>query len=553
MDSSHPRALPDWSAVPSNSDDDRRLLNLRLAYFGGVAAIISGIFYVMVGSVSAATGGSVAAFFSAPQNVLHLLAGLVFAGEWLLCRTARRSSKQLNLIDVGATFGGLSLFAVAFAVGPPAGFELALVMTLVTVSGLITRAVVVPGTARRTMWISTLCCVPALVTASVIAHRPPMSEPTERWSLVASSAYVATWLSAAVALATLASRIIYGLSRRVREASELGQYTLEDKIGEGGMGAVYRARHALLRRPTAVKLLPPELAGERAVQRFEREVQLTSALTHPNTIAIYDYGRSQDGVFYYAMEYLEGITLEDLVVHDGPQPPGRVVHLVKQLCGSLSEAHGVHLIHRDVKPSNIVLCVRGGLADYVKVLDFGLVKEISASSKLSSTQRLVGTPAYLAPEAITKPNEVDHRVDLYAVGAVTYELLTGKPVFEGATIVEVCTKILHDQPVPPSERRGSPLPPALERLVLSCLSKDPSARPRSAAEISDALDGHAEPWTEQDARRWWERRAAAVRSAVQTGARARSESMTPRRTVGVDLAVRQRGSDPGRQETRDRP
>jgi len=537
MDSSRPHALPDWSAVPSNSDDDRRLMNQRLAYFGAVTCIISGSFFVVVNSVSLLFGASLLESVQKPPNVLHLVATLLFGLEWLLCRRGRRSSKQLNLIDVGTTFGALVTFAAAFIIGGQ-GFEAALILTLITLSGLIMRAVVVPGTARRTLWVSTVCCAPALVATYVIASHAQQTMSGMPWTTVASTVYVGTWLAATVALSTLASRIIYGLSQRVRAATELGQYTLEEKIGEGGMGAVYRARHALLRRPTAVKLLPPELAGERSIQRFEREVQLTSGLTHPNTIAIYDYGRTPDGVFYYAMEYLEGITLEDLVVHDGPQPPARVVHLIKQLCGALAEAHGVHLIHRDVKPANIVLCVRGGLADYVKVLDFGLVKEVAtASPKLSAAQTVMGTPAYLAPEALTRPDEIDSRADLYAVGAVAYELLTGKPVFDGATVLEVCAKILHDAPVSPSERKGSPVPPALETLVLACLSKDPSARPQSAVEISNALDRHGELWTALDATRWWELRAPAILAAVKTGA-VRADPVSERRTVGIDFMKR---------------
>jgi serine/threonine-protein kinase len=540
MISSRPHALPDWSAVPGNSDEDRRLVNERLAYFGAVASIVSGTFYAVVLAISMLLGMSLRTAAQRPENVLHLAATLVFALEWLLCRGARCSSRQLNIIDVGTTFGSLATFAIAFVVIPQHGFEPALVLTLITVAGLLTRAVVVPGTARRTLWVSVLCCLPTLVASYVIARQAPQTLAAMKWSALASCVYVGTWLAMTVALATLASRIIYGLSQRVRAATELGQYTLEEKIGEGGMGTVYRARHALLRRPTAVKLLPPEVGGEKAVRRFEREVQLTSALTHPNTIAIYDYGRSPEGIFYYAMEYLEGITLEDLVIHDGPQPPGRVVHLLKQICGALAEAHDVHLIHRDIKPANIVLCIRGGLADYVKVLDFGLVKEVAAASpKLSTAQAVMGTPAYLAPEALTRPDEIDARADLYAVGAVAYELLAGKPAFDGASVVEVCARILHETPAPPSERGGGSVPPALEELVLACLSKDPGARPQSALEISEALDlaGDRYRWTAQDAKRWWDQRAPAILAAVKAGA-ARRDPSSERRTMGVDLVGR---------------
>jgi serine/threonine-protein kinase len=342
-----------------------------------------------------------------------------------------------------------------------------------------------------------------------------------------------------VSIATLTSKVIYGLSQRVRKANELGQYTLEEKIGEGGMGAVYRARHALLRRPTAVKLLPPQLAGERSIQRFEREVQLTSALTHPNTIAIYDYGRTPDGVFYYAMEYLEGITLEELVAHDGPQPVARVVHLLKQLCGALKEAHRVQLIHRDVKPANIVLCVRGGVADYVKVLDFGLVKEVGAPApELSAPGNIVGTPKYMAPEAITDPDGIDARADIFGVGGVGYELLTGVPPFDGATVVEVCAKILYETPAPLSGN-GRSIPHALETLVLGCLTKDRSGRPGSAAEVLDRLESQSDvaTWSNRDAERWWQERAPAVLAAARAR-RSMRVAHSDRRTLAIDALGR---------------
>jgi serine/threonine-protein kinase len=400
--------------------------------------------------------------------------------------------------------------------------------------------VVVPGTARRTFWVSALAVLPGMLAAYRLAGYASDVHPgLWQWVPLVSIAHVGTWSAVAVAMATLTSRIIYGLAQRVREANELGQYTLEEKIGEGGMGVVYRARHALLRRPTAVKLLPRDLAGARHVERFEREVQLTSALAHPNTIAIYDYGRTPDGVFYYAMEYLDGITLEQLVTHDGPQPPARVIHLLKQVCGALQEAHDVQLIHRDVKPANIMICVRGGVADHVKVLDFGLVKDVAGGSPVvSSDEAVVGTPRYIAPEAITNPSRIDARADLFAVGGVGYELLTGAPVFDGSTVIEICTKILHEAPKPPSQRIGRAVPEALERLLLACLAKDPGQRPASAAEIVSALEeaAQAAPWSSSDARRWWKERAPGVLSAVE--ARRSRSVASGSRTMAVDLVDR---------------
>jgi eukaryotic-like serine/threonine-protein kinase len=339
--------------------------------------------------------------------------------------------------------------------------------------------------------------------------------------------------------ATIAARVIHGLSQRVRHANEIGQYVLEQRIGEGGMGVVYLARHALLRRPTAVKLLPAHRAGEKAVRRFEQEVRLTSALTHPNTIAIFDFGRTPDGVFYYAMEYLDGITLEQLAAVDGAQPAARVIHLLKQACGALAEAHAAGLVHRDIKPANLMLCVRGNLPDQIKVLDFGLVKEHAHDTALglSTDGLLLGTPAYLAPEAILHPSRADARTDLYALAAVAYWLLVAEPLFPSETVVEACAHHLHTPPRPPSERSLLPVPPALDALILRCLAKDPDARPASALELAAGLDAIEIPaWTREQGDGWWRDRAPVVLAAVK---QLRSADSTPGpRTIAVDLERR---------------
>ena len=317
-------------------------------------------------------------------------------------------------------------------------------------------------------------------------------------------------ISVLAATSISATRIIRRLRREVRAALHLGQYTLDHEIGAGGMGVVYRARHAMLRRPTAVKLLKHSAHHGESLKRFEREVQLTSRLTHPNTIAIYDYGRTPEGVLYYAMEYLEGITLDELVRRHGPQPPARVVHILEQICGALGEAHGVGLIHRDIKPGNLMLCVRGDIPDFVKVLDFGLVKEVGADddTALTGQRHMIGSPQYLAPEAVRGAADVDARADIYGLGAVAYFLLCGKPVFDGRTTIELCSQHLSDEPVPPSEKLGQRLPAALEELVLHCLAKDPADRPQSAEELRETLRDLADDdalgeWDEEDARAWW--------------------------------------------------
>lgn len=301
------------------------------------------------------------------------------------------------------------------------------------------------------------------------------------------------------------------LRRRMRhavlEARKLGQYTLQKKIGAGGMGEVYRAEHALLRRPTAIKLLSPDRNSERNIARFEREVQLTCQLTHPNTIVIYDFGRTPEGVFYYAMEYLDGIPLDRLIRKHGPQSPARVIHILRQMCASLREAHEYQLIHRDVKPANVILCQRGGEADVVKVLDFGLIKDLnSGDSQLTEDGAIAGTPHYLAPEAILRPQEVDGRTDLYAVGAVGYFLLTGEPVFDGDRWMTICSRHVNDVPQPPSDRLGQSLPEDLESVILKCLAKQPEDRYQSADEMLQALEAcvHAPDWNGRTAQTWWE-------------------------------------------------
>lgn len=352
------------------------------------------------------------------------------------------------------------------------------------------------------------------------ATRFPFAD--RRWSMVAVAepAYVGeaatAWsvltvgllMSALLAVGIGASSTITRLRRQMRAALKLGQYTLVERIGGGGMGVVYRARHAMLRRPTAIKLLPPGTAGEERLARFEREVQMTSRLRHPNTIAIYDYGRTDTGVLYYVMEYIDGVSFAELVEKFGALPAARVIHLLQQACGSLAEAHKAGLIHRDVKPANLMLCVQGGIYDFVKVLDFGLVKELeTGESDLSRPGMVMGTPLYMSPEAIRSPESVDASSDIYALGAVAYTLITGSPVFPGDNVIDVCRGHLYEEATPPSQRSELEIPDELEALILRCLEKDPDRRPVSAAALLEALEGieAALPvaWTQEEARRWW--------------------------------------------------
>ena len=312
---------------------------------------------------------------------------------------------------------------------------------------------------------------------------------------------------AAAMLAAVASSL-WAMRLKLREARRVGPYTLEREIGEGGISHVYLARHSHLKRPVAVKVLKPALATDEMVTRFEREVQLCSRLSHPNTIEIYDYGRTREGTFYYAMEYLEGLSLEDLVRRDGRLPVSRAVRALRQVCGSLKEAHERGLVHRDVKPHNLMLCRHGGELDVVKVLDFGLVKELQNAHTRDITQfaRVLGTPLYMAPERLRNPADADARADIYALGAVAFFVLTGRRVFETQSEHDLVYQVLN-VPAPTIGSCGAQdAPDILGALVSRCLAKDREDRPSSIADVAAVLAEVARqrPWREDEARAWWE-------------------------------------------------
>jgi serine/threonine-protein kinase len=357
------------------------------------------------------------------------------------------------------------------------------------------RTIVVPSTGKRTAIAGTLVFVPLMLAAVGIS----------RLQEVPPDAYIASALMISVTvilLATIGSRVIYGLRKQASAATRLGQYTLDSKIGEGGNGSVHRAHHALLRRPTAIKVMLPDRIGADTLDRFEREVQHMSQLTHWNTVAVYDYGRSPDGLFYYAMEYLDGINLENLVIDFGRQPADRVISILKQVCAALNEAHRRGIIHRDIKPANIILCERGDVPDVAKVVDYGLVKEITAEKGESM---ILGTPAYVSPEAVTDPANIGAAADIYQLGLVGYFLLTGHRVFHGKTAVDVCVQHVTAQPKPPSSH-GVKIPAELERIIMLCLEKQPANRPASAAALAKLLAAvpPTGDWSEDDATAWWD-------------------------------------------------
>ncbi len=352
---------------------------------------------------------------------------------------------------------------------------------------------------------------------------PGQFVPSRRAAVGVALAGLLTGLVGLVLITLL--RVILRLKR---QREKVGPYRLVRRLGHGAMGVVWEARHALLRRPTAVKLLAPGTEGERALARFEREVQLTAGLTHPSTIAIYDYGRTADGVFYYAMELLRGLNLQQLVGFDGPLPAERVVPMLRQACGALSEAHAAGLIHRDIKPANIMICLYGGIPDFVKLLDFGLVKDIAAADEsetspqpdgtedgqLSHDGSLLGTPLYMSPEGMSDPVGLDARADIFALGAVGYFLLTGRAPVPGHTAIEIFKL---ERPGPgtlPMAAAG--VPSALVDTIARCLSFRRDDRPASAEAHDALLEGcGVTPWSAAEARAWWRTRGAEALEATR--------------------------------------
>ncbi len=384
---------------------------------------------------------------------------------------------------------------------------------------IMARSIYVPSRGRRTLALGVAVAVLHVPLAVwVYPRRPfhwsgsgtPLGYPQD--ILFGLVTIVVGWVLV-ISMSTAASEVIYGLRQKVGQAQRLGPYSLVRKIGEGGMGEVWEAGHAMLRRRTAVKLLLPTKASEDDILRFEREVRLSARLCHPNTITIYDFGRTRGGVFYYAMELLDGASLERLVDFEGPVHPGRAARILHAVAGALRETHGLGLIHRDIKPANILLCRHGGEYDVPKLVDFGLVKSIrkGAASPLSTeSDVMLGTPYYMSPEAIRHPESVDARSDLYSLGAVAFYLVTGTHLFSGAQAFEVCERHVHQEPDGVAERLGRPFPADFEALILDCLRKGPAERPQSAAVLRRRLGSLAcfDSFGESEAEAWWRDRGA---------------------------------------------
>jgi eukaryotic-like serine/threonine-protein kinase len=339
--------------------------------------------------------------------------------------------------------------------------------------------------------------------------------------------YLPNYVCAIVSM--LPSSVLHGMGRRLRQAEALGSYRLVELLGHGGMGEVWRAEHLLLARNVAIKLVRPEVLGAATegearvvLQRFQREARATAALSSPHTIQLFDYGMTDEGTFYYAMELLAGRDLENLVREFGPLPADRVIFLLRQTCHSLADAHARGLVHRDIKPANIYVCRMGLEYDFIKVLDFGLVKfkrdKRDVRITHSANGQTTGTPAYMAPEIAMGEREVDRRADVYALGCVAYYLLTGQLVFEADTSMEMLMKHVQAKPTPPSSRTELKIPPEIDELVLSCLEKDPNKRPQNAEVLYDlACRGTCVMWDQAAAKRWWDVHLPELTGALTIG------------------------------------
>jgi serine/threonine-protein kinase len=368
---------------------------------------------------------------------------------------------------------------------------------------IVLYGVFIPNTWQRCAVIVGIAVVVPLAMTTALG----LADERMRPYLLNPLLILAVLLLAGWAIAVFGSRRIHYLEAEASEARKLGQYRLHEKLGTGGMGEVYLAEHVLLRRPCAIKVISPEHAGDaRQISRFEREVRAMATLTHWNTVEVFDYGRTEDGTFYYVMEYLPGLNLEAMVTRFGPLPPGRVVHFLRQVCLALREAHGIGLLHRDLKPSNIMACHRGGFHDVVKLLDFGLVQDrgLDKVDKLTLQGTILGSPPYMSPEQSRGRDALTPKSDIYSVGTVAYFLLTGQPPFVRETVMEML--IAHaTEPVGPPRQLRPEISADLEAVVLRCLEKEPANRYPDAENLEKALAACAcaAEWTEELAAEWW--------------------------------------------------
>jgi len=477
------------------------------------------------------------------QNLFATVSVVMGLTVFLLSRRSAMAPQQL--LDLGLVFevaGALGISVAEFWQGFPeiqlaAGKYVGVPWECVWI---IVFPLLAPNTPRKIL----LASLAAASTAPLlIASTRAFGVVQGSWTALGLAQFFlfTTYLCAIVAY--VIARIVYRYGVRLRKAREIGSYELLTKLGEGGMGEVWVARHRMLARPAAIKLIRPEVLGEDArsralvLRRFEREAMATAALRSTHTIDVYDFGVTDDGAFFYVMEFLEGLNLDVIVRQFGPLTAGRAVYLLRQVCHSLGEAHARGLIHRDIKPANIFTSRLGPDCDFVKVLDFGLVKQTIDQGEATMTQltgvgTAAGTPAYMAPEIAVGQQDVDGRADIYSLGCVAYWLLTGNAVFKRDTPLATILAHIRETPDPPSRRTEIPIPADLDALVLECLAKDPAARPATAEDVAARLDRVVtEAWTANDARRWWALHGPLGALSAITGQDLSAEALVAKRSA----------------------
>jgi len=486
-----------WTTTLPDDFVKEQAIRLQVFYAAGVCLWL--LNFIM--DISVAPNGDRGPY----RSEIELAAAAIAAGACLYIRFGRTNYRAKIRFGVAAIVPHALALAVlnSWAPQPTTMRPISPITVLILFFGMLA-----PGGPKRVL-------AAGLIAASMdplgvwVAHLRGQVTPSPMQTFVL---FYPNYVCAVLAVAP--SRILLRLGSHVRAARALGNYELVEQLGEGGMGEVWLARHRLLARSAAVKLIRPEMLnddkGEQAATlgRFEREAQATAALTSPHTIRLFDFGVTSDGTFYYVMELLSGRDLESLVRNFGPLPPGRVIHLIRQICSSLAEAHALGLIHRDIKPANIYLCRVGLEYDFAKVLDFGLVKRESQHGQTTVNGEAVvaGTPGYMAPEVIVGQTDIDRRVDVYALGCLAYFLLTGERVFCGSNQMSMLIQHVQAQPMPPSHRSELEIPPEVDELVMACLRREPSERPANAGallEMANTCKTH-DVWDQTKAKKWWE-------------------------------------------------
>ncbi len=505
-------------ARPTRSAEETRLVvQSRLRTLPFIHILIFGMVILVRPLVLGKNPGGIVVPFGVAAAILAGIALLLSARRFSLGWLRKiELAMTLTLVGLLVAYEGRAIFGPSMGIDPLVAERITRNTILLVSLVMLIDAIYIPKSWRRTAVISSILAMVPLATLSganlIRAESVAWLGESRSDGINPLAVFVVDtiFLLALGAISSFATQTISRLRSEVVEARRFGQYRLGDRIGSGGMGEVFLAEHELLKRPCAVKLIRPEVvlrAG--TIERFEREVRINATLSHPNTVEIFDYGRTEDGTYYYVMEYLPGMSLADLVERHGPLPAGRAIHLVRQVALALVEAHEAGLIHRDIKPSNIFAARRGGIDDVAKLLDFGLVRPeastaSSASPQASDEGQILGTPLYMSPEQANGSRTLDARSDIYSLGAVAYFLLTGKPPFDAPTAIEAIIAHARDPVVPPSRLRGE-VPDDLDAVILRCLAKDPSDRFPNAESLETALGrcASATSWDKAKARRWW--------------------------------------------------